>query len=405
MASESGARVRAFLIADIRGFTRFTNDVGDEGASRLAIRFASRTRECIERRGAALIEVRGDEALVVFDSVREAIRAAVELQRAYVMPEAGVDPLPVGIGVDAGEAVMADDDFHGAALNLAARLSSLAAAGEVLVSQEAAHLAGRVEGVRLEDRGSVRLKNLPDPVRVLRAAPETDDPAERFPSLGASEVAALRVVLADDSVLFREGVARMLSEAGFEIAGAAGDADELTELVRAELPDVAVVDIRMPPTNTNEGLLAAARIREESPTVGVLVLSQYVESHHAVKLLESGSGGVGYLLKDRVADVGELAEAVRRVASGGSVIDPEVVAQLLRRQRERDPLDALTQREREILALMAEGRSNQAICDRLFLSPKTVETHVGHIFDKLGLLPAADDHRRVLAVVAFLRAG
>jgi DNA-binding NarL/FixJ family response regulator/class 3 adenylate cyclase len=405
MVGESGGRVRAFLIADIRGFTRFTNDLGDEEASRLAARFSSRTRECVERREAELVEVRGDEALVVFDSVREAIRAAVELQQAYVAAEAGSDPLPVGIGVDAGEAVLADDDYHGAALNLAARLCSLAAAGEVLVSQEAAHLAGKVEGVRLEDRGSVRLKNLPDPVRVLRAAPETDDPADRFLSLGPSELAPLRVVLADDSVLFREGVARMLSEAGFEIAGTAGDADGLIELVRGDRPDVAVVDIRMPPTNTNEGLLAAARIREESPTVGVLVLSQYVESHHAVKLLESGSGGVGYLLKDRVADVGELAEAVRRVASGGSVIDPEVVAQLLRRRRERDPIEELTAREREILALMAEGRSNQAICERLFLSPKTVETHVGHIFDKLALIQTPDDHRRVLAVVAFLRSG
>jgi DNA-binding NarL/FixJ family response regulator/class 3 adenylate cyclase len=404
MADESAPGVRAFLIADIRGFTRFTNDFGDEEAARLATRFASTTRDCVERRDGALVDVRGDEALVVFESVRAAIRAGIELQHAYVAPEDGVDPLPVGIGVDAGEAVRVDDGFRGAALNLAARLCGLAAAGEVLVSQEAAHLAGRVDGVLFEDRGSVRLKNLPDPVRVLRAAPETDDPADRFLSPAPVGTASLRVVLADDSVLFREGVARMLSDAGFEIAGVAGDADGLIELVQADPPDVAIVDIRMPPTNTNEGLVAAVRIREEVPSVAVLVLSQYVESHHAVKLLESGSGGVGYLLKDRVADVGELADAVRRVASGRSVVDPEVVAHLLRRRRDLDPVESLTEREREILALMAEGRSNQAICERLFLSPKTVETHVGHIFDKLGLVSATDDHRRVLAVVAFLRA-
>jgi len=405
MADEPEPGVRAFLIADIRGFTRFTHDLGDEEAARLTTWFVATTRDRVERRDGAVVGVRGDEALVVFRSVRGAIRTAIELQQAYVAPQDGSDPLPVGIGVDAGEAVPVDDGFRGAALNLAARLCGLAAAGEVLVSQEAVHLAGRIEGVRFEDRGSVELKNLPDPVRILRAAPEDDDPADRFRTSERDRASALRVVLAEDSVLFREGVARVLSDEGFEIVGAAGDANQLLDLVRGEPPDVAIVDVRMPPTNTNEGLVAAARIREEAPTVGVLVLSQYVESHHAVRLLESGSSGVGYLLKDRVADVGELADAVRRVAAGGSVIDPEVVAQLLRRPREHDPLEDLTAREREILAMMAEGRSNQAICERLFLSPKTVETHVGHIFDKLGLLPAADDHRRVLAVVAYLRAG
>jgi DNA-binding NarL/FixJ family response regulator len=310
----------------------------------------------------------------------------------------------VGIGLAAGEAIEVEGGYRGGALNLAARLCGLAAAGEVLVTPDIAHLAGTIEGIAFRERGSVRLKNLPDEVQLLRVVPESGDPADRFRSAeGGATSTRLRVLLADDSGLFREGVARVLQDAGFAVTGAVGDAEELLERVRADPPDVAIVDIRMPPSHTNEGLVAATRIREGFPSVGVLVLSQYVETQHAVRLLEASPDGVGYLLKDRVADVDELADGVRRVAGGGSVIDPEVVSQLLRRRRATDPLERLTEREREILAMMAEGRSNQAISERLFLSPKTVETHVGHIFDKLGLLPAADDHRRVLAVIAFLR--
>jgi DNA-binding NarL/FixJ family response regulator len=214
----------------------------------------------------------------------------------------------------------------------------------------------------------------------------------------------LRLVLADDSLLLREGVGRLLSDAGFVIAGSTGNADELAELVRRERPDVAVVDIRMPPSYTDEGLRAAEAIRAEFGTaVGILVLSQYVETSFALRLVADGSGGVGYLLKDRVEDLDDFADAIRRIARGGSVIDPEVVAQLVRRRRARLPIDDLSEREREVLALMAEGRSNQAICERLFLAPKTVEAHIANIYSKLELLPAPDDHRRVLAVLAHLR--
>jgi DNA-binding NarL/FixJ family response regulator len=214
----------------------------------------------------------------------------------------------------------------------------------------------------------------------------------------------MRVVIADDAVLFREGLARVLQAAGIGVAAQVGDAEQLLVRVRADPPAAVVVDIRMPPTHTREGLDAAQRIRAEHPEVGVLVLSQYVEPHHAIQLLQDGASGVGYLLKDRVADVNEVIDAVRRVAAGGSVIDPEVVSQLVSRRRTHDPIQELSERERQVLALMAEGRSNQAICERLFLSPKTVEAHVHSIFTRLDLHAAPDDHRRVLAVLAFLRA-
>jgi DNA-binding NarL/FixJ family response regulator len=214
---------------------------------------------------------------------------------------------------------------------------------------------------------------------------------------------AVTVVLADDSVLFREGLARVLTENGFLVVGQAGDADALHGMVAQDEPDVVVTDIRMPPTNTNDGLLAAQRIRAEHPGVGVLVLSQYVETRQAIRLLHHSPARVGYLLKDRVADLEEFTDAVRRISRGGSVIDPDVVAQLLQRRGDDSALADLTSREQDILALIAEGRSNHAICQRLFLSPKTVETHVGSIFAKLGLLPATDDHRRVLAVLMYIR--
>jgi DNA-binding NarL/FixJ family response regulator len=214
----------------------------------------------------------------------------------------------------------------------------------------------------------------------------------------------LRVVLADDSVLLREGISRLLVEAGFDVVAQAGDGASLLAAIREHQPDVAIVDIRMPPTHTDEGLRAAEAIRAEHGTaIGILVLSQYVETTFALRLVADGAGGVGYLLKDRVEDLDDFADAVRRIAKGGSVIDPEVVAQLVGRRRAKVPLDDLTEREREVLSLMAEGRSKQAISDRLFLAPKTVEAHIANIFSKLELLPAPDDHRRVLAVLAHLR--
>jgi DNA-binding NarL/FixJ family response regulator len=213
----------------------------------------------------------------------------------------------------------------------------------------------------------------------------------------------MRVVVADDSVLLREGIARLLAESGFEVVAQAGDGEELLRKVGAHKPDVAVVDVRMPPTHTDEGLRAAQRIRAEHPGTAVLVLSQYVEEAYALDLLSESGESSGYLLKDRVADIATFTEAVRRVANGGSALDPEVVGLLLGRRRRVDPLAVLTPREREVLGLMAEGRSNAAMAAALVVTERAVEKHVTAIFSKLDLPPAVDDHRRVLAVLVFLR--
>jgi DNA-binding NarL/FixJ family response regulator len=213
----------------------------------------------------------------------------------------------------------------------------------------------------------------------------------------------MRLIVADDSLLFREGLVRLLEEQQFDVVAQMDNAEDLVRRVGGLHPDVALVDIRMPPSFTDEGLQAALTIGARYPGVGVVVLSQYIEAGYAISLLEDGSAGRGYLLKDRVTDLAAFADAIRRVAGGGSVVDPEVVAALVGRRRESGPLDDLTEREREILELMAEGRSNAGICDRLFLSPRTVESHVRTIFRKLGLDETHDDHRRVLAVLAFLR--
>jgi DNA-binding NarL/FixJ family response regulator len=213
----------------------------------------------------------------------------------------------------------------------------------------------------------------------------------------------MRVVIADDSVLLREGAVRLLEDAGFEVVGQAGDGEDLLRKVRAHKPDVAIIDIRMPPNHVDEGLQAARVIRSELPEVGVLVLSQYVEERYAVELLGDGADGVGYLLKDRIAEIDRFVEAVRRVAEGGSVLDPEVVAHMLGR-RERDaPLEQLTPRERDVLGLMAEGRTNRAIAIELSVSERAVERHVTAIFGKLDLPATGEDHRRVLAVLAYLQ--
>jgi len=213
----------------------------------------------------------------------------------------------------------------------------------------------------------------------------------------------MRIVIADDEVLLRDGLDRLLTEAGFEVVGKAGTAQELRREVELAHPDVAIIDIKMPPTHTDEGLIAAQEIRASNPGVGVLVLSHYLQSRYAMRLIEQHTGGVGYLLKERVSGVGVLADALVRVHDGECVVDPTIVARLLGHARRVSPISQLTERECEVLAQMAEGRSNQGICASLMLSPKTVEGHVRNIFMKLGVGESADDHRRVLAILSYLR--
>src|SRR6266567_2199494 len=232
--------------------------------------------------------------------------------------------------------------------------------------------------------------------RLSGVAAELPDPTQ-------GERAPIRVVLADDSVLLREGIASVLERKGFEVVGQSGAADDLLLKVRSYKPDIAIVDIKMPPTQTDEGLRAAKEIREKYPDTAVLVLSQYVEEGYALELLQESAEGVGYLLKDRVYDLADFVASVKRVAEGGSALDPSVVSQLVGRRRRDDPIGALSAREREVLELMAEGLSNSAIAARVFLTDRGVEKHVTSIFQKLNLPVAADTHRRVLAVVAFLQ--
>jgi DNA-binding NarL/FixJ family response regulator len=217
------------------------------------------------------------------------------------------------------------------------------------------------------------------------------------------EAKTLRVALADDQMLLRAGIARLLEDAGMDVVAQSADAEDLLRKVGAHKPDVCVVDVRMPPTHTDEGLRAAAEIRASHPGVGVLVLSQYVEEAYALELFAEGADGLGYLLKDRVADLDRFVESVRRVGEGGSALDPEVVGRLLGRRRREDPLGPLSPREREVLGLMAEGRSNSGIAEHLVVTERAVEKHVTSIFTKLNLTPAAEDHRRVLAVLTYLR--
>jgi DNA-binding NarL/FixJ family response regulator/class 3 adenylate cyclase len=398
----TGTAIRTFMIADVRGYTSYTQTYGDQAAGRLAAEFAHITRDVVESAAGQLLELRGDEALSVFDSARDAIRAATVLQERFVT-EAVRDadlPLLVGIGIDVGEAVPVEGGYRGGALNLAARLCSLAAPGEILASTIATHLAGPLTGIEYEDRGVTRLKGMRDSVQVMRVCP-VEDPISRLAATSVST--AMRVAVADDSLLLREGVVRVLKDSGFNVIAQAANGEDLLAAVAFDQPDVVVTDIRMPPTYTDEGLRAAHRIRERFPDVGVLLLSQYVETEFAVELISAGAARLGYLLKDRVANVQEFTDAVRRVGAGGSVIDPEVVSRLVERPRLASPIDDLTAREREALGLMAEGRSNVAIAEAMSLSPKSIEGHVRNIFGKLGLMDTPDDHRRVLAVLTYLK--
>ena len=403
-----------FLFTDVEGSTELVGRLGDAYSAAMADHRRI-LREAVAASNGQEVDARGDEFFAAFQRTRDAVTAALAGQRDLAAHEwPGDTPLRVRVGIHTGEPLLGESGYEGLDVHRVARICAAGHGGQVLVSQTTRNLleAGQVPEAEFQDLGEHELRGLPRPERIFQVlAPEL--PA-KFPPLrteniqpataAVDEGKGLRVVLADDSVLLREGIARLLSEAGFDVVGQSENPDDLMLKVRSYSPDVAIVDIRMPPTQTDEGLRAAQEIRESHPGVGVLVLSQYVEPAYAMELLAESAEGVGYLLKDRISDVDEFAAAVRRVAEGGSALDPALVTQLVGRRRQHDPLDELTNREREVLELMAEGRSNQAIGERLFITPRAVEKHITSIFGKLRLPQASEDHRRVLAVLAFLRA-
>jgi DNA-binding NarL/FixJ family response regulator/class 3 adenylate cyclase len=389
------------VFTDVEGSTQLVRQLGDAYAELLGDH-RRLLREAVEEARGHVVDHRGDEFFLVFDDPHRAAVAVTSAQRAFAThawPE-GVE-LRVRMGLHTGKPTFRDGAYYGLDVHRAARIAQAGSGGQILLSQETReelHLS-----FELEDLGEHELPGLGETERLFQLT--IPGLPARFPPLSTARKGfrGMRVVLADDSVLLREGIARLLEDAGFEVVAQSGTADDLLRHVGMHKPDVALVDIRMPPTQTDEGLRAAKQIRERWPETGVLVLSQYVEPGYAMELLGENAEGVGYLLKDRVSDVDEFAAAVRRVGEGGSALDPAVVSQLVGRRRRDDPLEELTPREREVLELMAEGRSNQAIAERLVITLRAVEKHVTSIFSKLRLPASAEDHRRVLAVLTYLR--
>jgi len=391
-----------FLLADIEGSTALQQDEHLDYA-RVITDVRQILREALEAHKGHEVDAAGDELLAVFDSAGNAAEAAMAAQRGLRDADWPEDArIRARIGLHTGTPALGEEGYTGIDVVRVVRIAGAGHGGQILVSPET---TAALADIPTRDLGEFRLQGLTNPERILQLL--ADDLPRDFPPLRntvSALGATISVVLADDTVLLREGIARLLEDSGFDVVAQSGNADDLLRHVAMHKPQVAVVDIRMPPTHTDEGLQAARTIRERFPGTGVLVLSQYVEAGYAMDLLAESTEGVGYLLKDRVSDVEEFAASVRRVAEGGSALDPAVVSELVGRRRRDDPLDEITPREREVLELMAEGRSNQAIADRLFVTLRAVEKHVTSIFSKLDLPASTDDHRRVLAVLLFLRA-
>ena len=382
------------LFADVEGSTALLERLGQERWLRGLSEYEALLSASIGEHGGTLVKALGDGHLVAFPSARAGLRCAIDVQRA--LPLEGAPGLRVRMGMHTGEPAVREDDLHGRTVVKAARIADLARGGEIFVSSVVRELAEADEDLGEElwfdDAREVELRGLRG--RHIVMAARWDPLARR----------ALRVVIADDSALVRDGVAAVLRECGVHVAAIACDADSLYREVERHRPDVALVDIRMPPTGTNEGLVAAEHIGREYPEVAVLVLSQYLELAYAVHLVENGEARRGYLLKDRVSDIEVLLDAIRRVAHGGTVVDPAIVEELVTRTGAAGQLAGLTDREREVLGLIAEGFSDAAIAERVNLTPDEVEKHVEQIFLKLGVRDEDASHRRVAAVLAYLRA-
>jgi serine/threonine-protein kinase len=384
------------LFSDVEASTEALSRAGDEpGVARIAEHLRE-ARRIVERHGGDVTKTVGDGVMALFGSAHEGVRAAIALQQsAELASRDASDEIALRVGIHVGDVIEQEilerGDVFGSAVVVARRLCDSAATNQILASQLVVLLtSGR--DVPFVPLGERTLKGLDSPIEVHEVRWEPLPPTR-----------ALRVVLAEDAALIRAGLVRVLTDEGFEVVADVGDHDDLLAAARREHPDIVITDIRMPPTHTDEGLLAAAAIRAERPEVAILVLSQHVEPSAAVTLLASGAQGIGYMLKERVSEVDELIAACRSLVAGGTSIDPLVASQLVSPSADSG-VDRLTSREREVLELMAQGRSNRAIATALVCSDKTVETHVRSIFTKLDLPEHADDHRRVTAVVRWLHA-
>ena len=389
--------VVTFLFTDMEDSTRLAQTLHDDWPGVMS-QHRRLLRATFGTHGGHEVDIQGDSSFFSFASPDEAVRAAVDGQRALAEHSwPGGVAIRVRTGIHTAHAEPKDGQYFGLGVHRAARIMAAGRGGQILLSASTYALLADdpPADVDFRDLGEQHLKGLDRPERLYEAVPGE--------SGGRSE-GTLRVVVADDTMLMREGIVRLLREAGMDVVAEVGDADQLLTAVRRLTPDAVIVDIRMPPTYTDEGLVAAQRIRAEHPEVGVLVLSQHVEPSYALRLLEEYPERVGYLLKERVFDVAILVDALRRLGDGETVIDPTIVSRLVGRRRREDPLAELTEREREVLALVAEGLSNKALAQRLFVTERTVEAHVKQIFLKLGLGTNPASHRRVLAVLAYLRA-
>jgi DNA-binding NarL/FixJ family response regulator/class 3 adenylate cyclase len=383
-------RIVAVLFTDLVRSTELFGRLSAERGDAVRESHFDALREVVEASHGEMIKTLGDGVMAVFPLASGAVDSAVAAQRRFSVRDLDVSLPGLRTGIAAGEASVADGDCHGSPVVEAARLCSAAAPGQILATRTVRHLIGSGSGHAFEPVEPLTLRGFSEPLEadaVVWTPPES---------------AAPRVLLADDALVVRHGIARALEDDGFHVVGQAGDAEQLLALTAELVPDVVVTDIRMPPSFELEGLQAALEIRRRYPDMGVLVLSQHVVTEYAMQLLGDGATGVGYLLKERITAIDTFTAAVRRVAGGGTAVDPQIVEALMETPHGPDPLETLTDREREVLSLMAEGLSNPGIAERLVLSPRTVESHVAAIFEKLGIAPESGDDRRVQAVLRHL---
>jgi DNA-binding NarL/FixJ family response regulator/class 3 adenylate cyclase len=392
-----------FLFADVESSTALQREEPMHYANAIAL-LRRLMRDEVAASGGAESDAVGDEYVAAFADASASAQAALAIQRTLRDTEwPGDIRMRVRIGLHTGAPSLTDEGYTGIDVVRASRIANAGHGAQVVVSAET---LAELDGISSRDLGEHRLEGLATPERIHQLL--ADDLPRDFPPLRNTISmlgAGITVALADDTILLREGIARLLLDSGFDVVAQSDNPDDLLRHIAMHKPRVAVVDIRMPPTHTDEGLVAAHRIRSEHPEVAVLVLSQYIEPSYALRLLEEHPERVGYLLKERVFDGAVLLDALRRITENETVVDPTIVARLLGRRRRHDPLEELTPREREVLGLVAEGLSNRAIAARLFVTERTVEAHVKQIFQKLGLEAGPESHRRVLAVLAYLRVG